>query len=309
MRFDLTDLRLFLLVAERGSITHGAELAGLALASASARIKGMEERLGAPLLERRRRGVVPTAAGQALLHHARAVQNQIEAMAGDLRAYAGGLRARVRLMANTAATAELLRDILPAFLVAHPGIDIDLDERPSHEIAEAVASGAADLGIAATWAGLSHLEQKPFFIDRLVVIVARNWPGLAGRHSASLADMLGESFVGLSLGHALQEHINRQAARLGRHLHIRIRVPGLDNVCRLVAQGAGIAIVPESAARRSARTLRSLRLSDDWATRQLNLCARSFDELTPQAKLLAAALAGAGTGGLPGRYQGNGPSS
>ncbi|RVA24107.1 LysR family transcriptional regulator, partial [Mesorhizobium sp. M7A.F.Ca.US.001.01.1.1] len=90
MRFDLVDLRLFLLVAERGSITHGAELAGLALASASARIKGMEERLGAPLLERRRRGVVPTAAGQALLHHARAVQNQIEAMAGDLAAYATG---------------------------------------------------------------------------------------------------------------------------------------------------------------------------------------------------------------------------
>ncbi|MER8697090.1 LysR substrate-binding domain-containing protein [Mesorhizobium opportunistum] len=290
MRFDLTDLRLFLLVAERGSITHGGELAGLALASASARIKGMEESLGAPLLERRRRGVVPTAAGQALLHHARAVQNQIEAMAGDLGAYATGLRARVRLMANTAATSELLRDMLPAFLVAHPGIDIDLDERPSHEIAEAVASGAADLGIAATWAGLSHLEQKPFFIDRLVAIAARDRPGLKG-HTASLGDLLGEAFVGLSAGHPLQEHITRQAARLGGHLHFRIRVPGLDSVCRLVAQGAGIAVVPESAARRSARTLRSLRLTDDWATRELNLCARRFDDLTPQAKLLAAALA------------------
>ncbi|RUX85267.1 LysR substrate-binding domain-containing protein, partial [Mesorhizobium sp. M7D.F.Ca.US.004.01.2.1] len=261
-----------------------------ALASASARIKGMEDRLGAPLLERRRRGVVPTAAGQALLHHARAVQNQIEAMAGDLAAYADGLRARVRLLANTAATSELLRDILPAFLVAHPRIDIDLDERPSHEIAQAVASGAADLGIAATWAGLSHLEQKPFFIDRLVVIAARNWPRFAGLRTISLSEILGESFVGLSTGHALQEHITRQAARLGGHLHVRIRVPGLDNVCRLVAQGAGIAIVPESAARRSARSLRSLRLTDDWATRQLNLCARRFDELTPQAKLLAAAL-------------------
>ncbi|TIX22983.1 LysR substrate-binding domain-containing protein [Mesorhizobium sp.] len=287
MRFDLIDLRLFLLVAERGSITHGAELAGLALASASARIKGMEERLGAPLLERRRRGVVPTAAGQALVHHARAVQNQIEAMAGDLAAYATGLRARVRLMANTAATNELLRGILPAFLVANPRIDVDLDERPSHEIAEAVASGAADLGIAATWAGLSHLEQKPFFIDRLVVIAARNRPGLEGLRRISLTDILGESFVGLSTGHALQEHITRQAARLGGHLHVRIRVPGLDNVCRLVAQGAGIAIVPASAAR---RTVRSVRLTDDWATRQLNLCARRFDELAPQAKLLAAAL-------------------
>jgi molybdate transport repressor ModE-like protein len=290
MRFDLVDLRLFLLVAERGSITSGAALAGLALASASARIKGMEESLGAPLLERRRRGVTPTAAGQALLHHARAVQNQIEAMAGDLGAYASGLRARVRLMANTAATGEILRDTLPAFLAAHPGIDVDLDERPSHEIAEAVAGGAADLGIAATWAGLAHLEQRPFFVDRLVVIAARDRPGLEG-HATGLADILGEAFVGLGAGHPLQEHIARQAARLGGHLHFRIRVPGLDNVCRLVSQGAGIAIVPESAARRAARTLRRLRLTDEWATRQLSLCARNFEALTPQARLLADALA------------------
>lgn len=117
----------------------------------------------------------------------------------------------------------------------------------------------------------------------------RDWPGLEGR-ATSLTGVLGESYVGLGTGHALQEHITRQPARLGGHLHFRIRVPGLDNVCRLVAQGAGIAIVPESAARRSARTLRRLRLTDDWATRQLNLCARRFDDLTPQAKLLAAAL-------------------
>ncbi|QPC91855.1 LysR substrate-binding domain-containing protein [Mesorhizobium sp. INR15] len=289
MRFDLVDLRLFLLVAERGSITHGAALAGLALASASARIKGMEDSFGAPLLERRRRGVVLTPAGQALLHHAQAVQNQIEAMAGELGAYASGLRARVRLLANTAATSELLPKILPAFLAAHPHIDIDLDERPSHAIAEAVAGGAADLGIAATWAGLAHLEQRPFHVDRLVVIAPRDWPGLdAG--PIGLADILPQPFVGLSTGNSLQEHIVRQAARLGGHLHFRIRVPGLDNACRLVAQGVGIAIVPQTAMRRAARTLRSLPLNDDWATRQLSLCARRFDGLTPQARLLADAL-------------------
>jgi DNA-binding transcriptional LysR family regulator len=52
MRFDLTDLRLFLHTAEAGSITAGAERSHLTLASASARIRGMEETLGAPLAER-----------------------------------------------------------------------------------------------------------------------------------------------------------------------------------------------------------------------------------------------------------------
>lgn len=57
IRFDLTDLRLFLHVAEAASITHGAMRANMALASASERIRDMEEALGAPLLERKRRGV------------------------------------------------------------------------------------------------------------------------------------------------------------------------------------------------------------------------------------------------------------
>jgi len=55
MHVDLVDLRLFVAVAEARSITHGAERSALALASASARIKGMEAALGVALLERQRR--------------------------------------------------------------------------------------------------------------------------------------------------------------------------------------------------------------------------------------------------------------
>jgi DNA-binding transcriptional LysR family regulator len=57
MCFDTTDMRLFLTVVERGSLTQGAQAMHLALASVSERIAGMEAALGAPLLERNRRGV------------------------------------------------------------------------------------------------------------------------------------------------------------------------------------------------------------------------------------------------------------
>jgi DNA-binding transcriptional LysR family regulator len=66
-RFDLVDLRLFLLVVEAASITHGAARAGTALVSASERIRLMEDSLGgASLLERNRRGVRATPAGSIL---------------------------------------------------------------------------------------------------------------------------------------------------------------------------------------------------------------------------------------------------
>ena len=108
MRFDLVDLRLFLLVVEAASITHGAARAGMALASASERIRLMEDSLGAPLLERNRRGVRATPAGSALVHHAQLVIQQLERMRAELSEYADGLRGRVRLFANTTATAEFL---------------------------------------------------------------------------------------------------------------------------------------------------------------------------------------------------------
>ena len=49
MRFDLVDLQLFIAVAEARSITGGADRSHLALASASARIKGLEAALGTAL--------------------------------------------------------------------------------------------------------------------------------------------------------------------------------------------------------------------------------------------------------------------
>src|SRR3546814_17061472 len=90
MRFDLTDLRLFLHVAEAGSITHGADRANMALASASARIRGMEEPLGVPLLERGRRGDRPTPPGQAPPPPAHGVLAQLERRGGGAGRFARG---------------------------------------------------------------------------------------------------------------------------------------------------------------------------------------------------------------------------
>lgn len=83
MRFDLTDMRLCLTVVEQGSLTRGAATLNLALASVSERISGMEAVLGAPLLDRNRRGVTTTPAGDAFAQHARQILYQVEVMRGD----------------------------------------------------------------------------------------------------------------------------------------------------------------------------------------------------------------------------------
>src|SRR6201991_3645352 len=116
LRFDLVDLQLFVAVADSRSITRGALQVHLALASASARVKGLEQGLGVALLKRGRRGIELTAAGESLLDHARTVMHEVEAMRGDLAAYARGAKASVHLLANTSVLSEHLPKALATFL-------------------------------------------------------------------------------------------------------------------------------------------------------------------------------------------------
>jgi molybdate transport repressor ModE-like protein len=286
-------LRLFAAVVEEGSITAGAARAAISLPSASARVKGMEEALGTGLLERHRRGVRPTPAGAALCHHAQLVLAQMERLNGDLREHArGGVRGHIRLISNTTALEEYLPDVLAGWLATNPGIDIALEERVSHEIAPAVAQARADIGVLTDLAGAEGLETYPFRIDRLVVVVPRGH-ALAGRRDIAFVDVLDEEFVGLVAGSALAEHLAWQSARLGRSLKMRIRLRGLDSVCRMVEYGVGVAVVPETAARRCRRTmaLDMLRLTDRWAMRQLIVCVRGLDLLPAHARRLVEHLA------------------
>jgi DNA-binding transcriptional LysR family regulator len=94
-RYDLTDLQLFIHVAEASNITHGARRSNMSLAAASERIREMEGTLGTGLLVRGRRGVQLTAAGSILLQHARAVSDQLQQMRGELDGYSKGLRGNV----------------------------------------------------------------------------------------------------------------------------------------------------------------------------------------------------------------------
>jgi DNA-binding transcriptional LysR family regulator len=291
MRFDVVDLQLFIAVADHRSITRGADRAHLALASASARIKGLEAAFGVALFKRGRRGVELTAAGESLLDHARLIIHNVEAMRGDLSRFASGVRASVHLLANTSGLSEHLPRELAAFLRTHPDINVDVEERESTDIAGAIATGAADLGFAAEHALPDTIERFVFGEDRLTLVTARRGE-LAARRLIDFADVAGHAFVGLTSSTALQMHISRHAARLGLRLHFRARLRDFDAICQMVAADVGIALVPEAAARRCARSMpiAMIRIRDAWANRKLAICARSFKALPRPAKLLVEHL-------------------
>ena len=216
IRFDLIDLRLFLHVAEAASITQGASRANMTLASASERIRAMEETLGVALLDRKPRGVQLTPAGSVLERHARIVMRDLDEMRGELNDFAQGLRSRVRVIANTVATVEFLPPALAVFLAAHPNIDVDLEQRHSNEVIRLVSQGVVDIGIIAEAVDPSEqLETWPFAEDRLVLVTPGQHPLSAITASSPLPIRWNDDFIGFMPGTALQETLDHYALRAG----------------------------------------------------------------------------------------------
>ncbi|XVN20961.1 LysR substrate-binding domain-containing protein [Pseudomonas corrugata] len=287
----LTDLRLYVNILDTGNITAGAARSHLSLAAASARVRAMEASLGTELLARGRRGVTPTPAGKAMAQHARVLLQHAEHLQQDLAEYAKGVKGRVRLLCNTSAMSEHLPELLATFLKDHPNLDIDLQELPSSRITHALRQGAADLGVVSDAVDTDDLQTRPFRNDPLVLILPSGHP-LADGRAVSFSETLVHDYVGLNATNALAVYLEEQALHTGLRMRIRIRADGFDGVIRMVAHGAGIAIVPKATIERrpAEPSYRCVPLHEAWAQRALLLAACNFEALPAYAKALAVHL-------------------
>jgi len=270
LHFDLQSLRVFLLVAEHNSLTRAAERGQLTLSAISKRITELENVTDCTLFVRRARGVDITPAGRALLDHATRVIDQVNRMASEMSDYASGVRGHVRMWANTSSIVQFLPVDLAGFLGAHPGIKVILEERLSHEIVDALASGKADIGVFADNVLSPGIERRLYRRDELVLLVPRSHR-FAQCRIIHFADTLNEDYVGLSDGSSLLARMTEAAFAAERSLKLRIQVSNFDGVYRMIEAGLGIGILPTDSVsdERGKTGVARVKLADAWATRTL----------------------------------------
>lgn len=291
-RFDFVTLKLFISVADEGRLTAAAEREHLALAAVSKRISDLEALVGTTLFYRRPRGVELTPAGQAFLHHARRILDNIERLHAELSEYGEGVRGHVRIHSNTSAIIAFLPQDLSAFSRLYPEIKIDLQERVSNEIITAVRDGLTDIGIFAGHVSAPDLQQLSYRHDRLVLMTPKDHP-LAQRESIAFSEALAFDFIGLQQDASLQSLLNEQANLSGKTLRMRIQVRSFDAICRMIHHGMGVGVLPEQTIYRDLGDLqlKSIPLNDAWAQRELVIGMRRYSSLPATARHLVDHLA------------------
>lgn len=290
MRFDVSDLRIFKAVVDLATMTKAASRVHLTVASVSERIKQMEDQVGVPLLSRSRSGIVATEAGRVLMHHAVKVLRQVDFMNEDLASFTRRLRTNVRLYTTTYAVSEILPDAAPAFFASNPNSDLVIEEQHSEDIAFAVSSGAAEIGIIGEFVETGSLEIIPLLEDSLVAFTGNNF-ATEVQSRCAFADLLPYDFLGLGPGSRLQEQLESHAREAGAPMRYRARTRNLDAICRLVSNNVGIAVVPRRvAARFNGNGCRIIELTDEWKAYNTSAVVQSRSDLPSTAASLLECL-------------------
>lgn len=297
VKLDPVSLRLFVAVMEEKTIAGAAAREHLAPAAVSRRLSELENALDTVLFLRSNKGTEPTAAANALMGLARGVLNALDDITEQMASHGSGLRGHVRVFANISAITQFLPDDLRAFMTAAPLVQVHLQERISSAIARAVIDSEADIGILNASNYGEELTVLPYRRDELALVVPQGH-ALARRRKVSLREALAHEFVGAHPGSAVNIQLHKAAGEIGLPLRLRIQVGGYDAMCLMVAAGLGIGVLPRETARLylSSLGIRVIALDEPWVKRQLVVCVRSLEALSPAARMLVDHLCGRASG-------------
>ena len=286
-RFDLISLRLFVAVVDAGSLTAGAERFGTSLAAASKRIAELEQHCGVALLQRTQRGVTATTDGQTLHRHAIEVIARLEQLAQAVDDFRSGATGHLRLCANPSAFGGFLPRVLAEYAVHYPKVTIDLEDALSEDGIRAVQKGLAELAVIGDNVPYEGLETVVCNVDRLVLLVPRGH-SLAATGQVAVENAFDHDLVTLARSASLTRKVMAAAEAVQRTPRIRVQVRSFDAMCRMVAAGLGLAILPKAAAALYADALQLVQVHlEGMATeRVLLLAMRRRSELSAAAAAL-----------------------
>lgn len=191
---SIRQLEVFVALVDQGSFTKAAQALGLSQSTVSGHVADLERRLGAMVVERGRRHIRPTAAGQALLAPARETLQAERTTRMAVEELTGLLRGQLLVGGSTIPAAHFLPPVMATFHERYPDIALRLVTGDSREILDQVHTAAIELGVVGVEPDEQLYETSPIGEDRLVLILPPQHK-LAGRKRLRVAEVLAEPMV------------------------------------------------------------------------------------------------------------------
>jgi DNA-binding transcriptional LysR family regulator len=234
---SMRTLECLISIVDHGSLTRAAAVLHMSQPALSHQIAALERELGTPVIERRPRGVRPTAAGLAAAAEARVALAAADRAVTAGRRVAAGAGGRIRIACAETMTAWMLVPVLRSWRRRFPQVELDLKEYTSADaMLEVLLSGGTDVVVGPR---PTRAEEHVEVLGREeVVVVASPEHRFAGLDAVPPAKLAGEALVHYDPGNGFGVWVDQFAAR---------RTGSPRTAAQLATAGMGVAIVPFSA--------------------------------------------------------------
>jgi len=243
---EVHQLAYFESVSRHLHFTRAAEELNVAQPSVSQQIRKLEDELGTPLFHRMKRNVALTEAGTLFLRHTRAILQQLEEARVEVQELSGLRRGSLAVGAPPSVGTHLLPKALAAFSRKHPGISLTFREAGSRTLVKLLEDGELDLAVVIQPIRHPVLETMPLLEEELLLAVPRTHRLATRTRRVKLGELATEPFVLLREGaYDIRDQTLAACRKVGFEPNVALDGGEMDSVLRFVAEGLGIAILPE----------------------------------------------------------------
>lgn len=236
-------LKIFCDVIETQSFSKAAMLNYISQSAVSQQIRGLEEKYDRRLIERGKRNLAPTQAGQMLYEGAKEILDRFRSMENRIQVLSKTIAGSLRVSTVYSVGLHELPPYLKEFLKRYPSANIHVEYNRTNKIYDDLVSSTVDLGIVAYPVRRSGIEVLPFRDDQLIMICSPDNP-LAKNRKLDISKLARSRFVSFERDIPSRRAIDRALRLRNVPVEIVMEFDNVETIKRAVEIGAGLSIVP-----------------------------------------------------------------
>lgn len=279
---ELETIKLFRDIADSQSFTRAAELNSISQSAASQQVRHLERRLGVQLIERGKRPLTLTPAGQLYWKAARDILRRYEHLQASLEAFRDNLGGPVRVASiYSIGFYDMVRHT-EEFMRLYPQATVHLEYLRTDKVYGAVLEEKADIGLLSYPTPAKELRVIPWRREKMVAVTNREHP-LAKENRVSPLALDGQPFVGFDHDLPIRKVIDRYLKENRVTVQPVMEFDNIANIKEAVAVGVGVSILPEPTVRQDVALgrLTAISLEGSELVRTIGIICRRRKKLTP----------------------------
>ncbi len=245
---DVHALRVFLAAAETENFSEAGRRLQISQPAVSMQIRSLEEELGLDLFHRTGRHIVLTEAGEQLMPLAREIINRMVQVEETMVSLKGEVVGGLRIGCGAVTGKYVVTRIIAELIRQHPRVNVTCAAGSNIEVLQKLIAGDVQLALTAADEPYKEIEYRPYFEERLLLIVPENHPWSTLNGPISPQDLPKGRYVMYTSNSSGYNIIRRELAAYKQSLedmNIAFKVNHPETLVVAVQRGIGVAFVPE----------------------------------------------------------------